>query len=328
MGGVFTEWEYWKSAQPQARVRPMTERPMWTCHSVYRETARVERTISLLDFLTAPATISNRKSQRLGNIGTGRINKVSAMKPVLAKIIQKVRIWRIFERTETDLCIAANAGSIDYADTWSSKRVHWLSTSSSTHCRTTYCGWENTVEVNTGGSWPSLLITRSHQWVAQESNIQWIPATLHNPTCMDHRQVCHGSAKAIPILDPVDVEMAYGSSASQYHCIQWHVRSYGWRYGSFGWEEDALEGRLILCREVWATEVVQMFYQSNSKDQSASVFSTYPRSFSGAVIVLEVGQGNGYHPYWREFVYHAISGGVSEVCAKRIQCQTLATVCQ
>jgi hypothetical protein len=27
---------------------------------LYRETARVERTISLLDFLTVPATISNR----------------------------------------------------------------------------------------------------------------------------------------------------------------------------------------------------------------------------------------------------------------------------
>ena len=32
---------------------------MWPCHSVYRETARVERMISLLDLLTAPATISN-----------------------------------------------------------------------------------------------------------------------------------------------------------------------------------------------------------------------------------------------------------------------------
>jgi len=38
----------------------MAERPMWPCYSVYRETSRVERTISLLDFLTAPATISNR----------------------------------------------------------------------------------------------------------------------------------------------------------------------------------------------------------------------------------------------------------------------------
>jgi len=52
--------KYWKSAQPRARVRPMAERPMWPCHSVYGETAIVERTISLLDFPTVPATISNR----------------------------------------------------------------------------------------------------------------------------------------------------------------------------------------------------------------------------------------------------------------------------
>jgi len=67
------------------------------------------------------------KSQRLRKEGNARINKVSAMKPGLAKIIEKVRIWRIFESTETDLCIAANACGIDYADTWSSKPVHWLS---------------------------------------------------------------------------------------------------------------------------------------------------------------------------------------------------------
>jgi hypothetical protein len=51
--------DYWKSAQPRTPVRPMAERPIWPCHSVYRETARVERTISLFDCLTAPATISN-----------------------------------------------------------------------------------------------------------------------------------------------------------------------------------------------------------------------------------------------------------------------------
>ena len=48
-----------KSAQPQARVCPTGERPIRPCHSVYRETTRVERTISLWDFLTAPYTISN-----------------------------------------------------------------------------------------------------------------------------------------------------------------------------------------------------------------------------------------------------------------------------
>jgi hypothetical protein len=36
---------------------------LWPCHSVYRETARLARMISLLDFLTAPATISNKSMQ-------------------------------------------------------------------------------------------------------------------------------------------------------------------------------------------------------------------------------------------------------------------------
>jgi hypothetical protein len=57
---IYDSGHYWKSAQPRPLVRPMAERPMWPCHSVYRETARVERTISLLDFLTAPATLFNR----------------------------------------------------------------------------------------------------------------------------------------------------------------------------------------------------------------------------------------------------------------------------
>jgi hypothetical protein len=33
------------------------------CHSVYRETARVEKTISLLDFFTAPASIFNKRGR-------------------------------------------------------------------------------------------------------------------------------------------------------------------------------------------------------------------------------------------------------------------------
>jgi len=47
------------NCQPHAWVCPMVERPMWPCHSVYRETSRAERTTSHLDFLTAAATISN-----------------------------------------------------------------------------------------------------------------------------------------------------------------------------------------------------------------------------------------------------------------------------
>jgi len=46
------------------------------------------------------------------------------MKPGLAKIIEKVRISRYFASSETHHHMVENACSIDYADTWSSKRVH------------------------------------------------------------------------------------------------------------------------------------------------------------------------------------------------------------
>jgi len=64
------------------------------------------------------------KSQRIREEGNARINKVSAMRPGLAKIFGKVRISRYFERPETDLHIAENACCIYYADTWSSKQLH------------------------------------------------------------------------------------------------------------------------------------------------------------------------------------------------------------
>jgi len=63
------------------------------------------------------------QSQRLRMEGNARIDKLSAMKPGVAKIIEKVRISRYFESPETDLHIAENASCIDYANTWSSKRV-------------------------------------------------------------------------------------------------------------------------------------------------------------------------------------------------------------
>jgi flagellar motor switch/type III secretory pathway protein FliN len=57
------------------------------------------------------------KSQRLRKEGNTRVNTVSAMRPGLAKMIEKVRISIYFECAETDLQIAENAGCIDYADT-------------------------------------------------------------------------------------------------------------------------------------------------------------------------------------------------------------------
>jgi len=174
-----------------------------------------------------------RKSQRQQKEGDARINKVSAMGSGLANIIEIVRNWRHFQRPETDLHIAENACCINYTDTWSLKRVHWLSKSQSTNRSTIYYGCENTVELNPWVAWVSLPITRIHPRVAQASKIQFLPATLENTKWMDHRQAHLESFKAIPILDPVDVEQAYVNSASRYHCLQWHVRSYGWHYASF-----------------------------------------------------------------------------------------------
>ena len=90
------------------------------------------------------------------------------------------------------------------------------------------------MEINTGVGWVGLPIPTIHTPVAEESKIQWLLAALHNPRWMDHRQVCDGCVKAIPVLDPMDVEKAYSDSASGYRCSEWYVQSYGRRYASFG----------------------------------------------------------------------------------------------
>jgi len=64
------------------------------------------------------------KNQRLRKEGNARINKVSAMRPGSAKIIEKVCISTYYESAETDHHIAENTCCIDYADTWTSKRVY------------------------------------------------------------------------------------------------------------------------------------------------------------------------------------------------------------
>jgi len=69
-------------------------------------------------------SVDRGKTERLRKEGNARINKVSAMKPGLAKIIEKEHISRNFESAETDLHIAENACCIDYANTWLSKWVH------------------------------------------------------------------------------------------------------------------------------------------------------------------------------------------------------------
>jgi hypothetical protein len=54
-------------------------------------------------------TIDIGSSQIHSHEGNARINKVAAMNPGLATIIEQVRISRYIERPETDLHIAVNA---------------------------------------------------------------------------------------------------------------------------------------------------------------------------------------------------------------------------
>jgi len=234
------------------------------------------------------------KSQRLRKEGNARINKVSAMRPGLAKKIEKVRISWDFESPETDLYIAENACCISYADSWSPKRVHWLSKSQNPHCGTSDYGCEDTVELYSGVGRARLPITGNHTRVASKPKIHWIPATIHNSGWMDDCQVCHGSIEAISILDHLDVEEAYSHIASHCHSVQWHVWSHGWRDVSFGQEGDSMEGRLVLRSEVSSTEAFQILRRSYSNDGHASAFRTHSRSFPEVAIVQEVGQGNGY----------------------------------
>jgi len=119
------------------------------------------------------------KSQRLRKEGNARINKVSAMNPGLAKIIEKVCISKYFENFETDHHIAANSHCVDYIDTGSSKWGYWLSKNKSTNCCSTYYGCELVVEFDTGVVWASLSITRIHLRVAEAFKVLWLLVTLH-----------------------------------------------------------------------------------------------------------------------------------------------------
>ena len=134
-------------------------------------------------------SIDIRKSQRLRKEGNARINKVAAMRPGLATIIEKVCISWHFERPETNLHPAENACCNDYADTWSSKQVHWLSKSQSPHRSTIDYGCKDTLEFDIGDVWACLQITKIHSQVAPKPKIQWLPATLHNTGLMDHFKV-------------------------------------------------------------------------------------------------------------------------------------------
>jgi len=180
--------------------------------------------------------------------------------------------WKAHERNQQ---YAKNACCMDYANTQSLKWDLWLSKSEFTTRSTTNYGCSDTMTFNTGVVWETLPITRIHPKGAQQSKIPWLPHTLHNPGWMNHRHITCANFMTIQVLDSEDVEKAYGYPASSDHCLQWHVRWYGWRYASFSWQDNRMEGSLILCHEVCATETVQILCRSHSNNGYASHFSIY-----------------------------------------------------
>jgi len=105
------------------------------------------------------------KTQRHQKEANARISKLWARRSDLAKITEKVCNSRKFENPATDLHIAANTCSVDYADSGSSKRVRWLSNSNSRNRSTTYNQCENMVVVDKGVARVSQLIMRIHPQV-------------------------------------------------------------------------------------------------------------------------------------------------------------------
>ena len=225
------------------------------------------------------------KSQRLRKEGNARINKVSVMRPGLAKLLEKVHISWYFESPEADLHKAENGCGINYVNTWSQKRVYWLSNSQSPHCSTSDYGCEDTLDLYSGVAHASLPLMGILPQVASEPKICWIVATIHNWGWVDDCQICHGSIEAMSILDPLVVQEAYSHIASCSYSVQWHVRSHGWLDANFGQEEDSMAGRLVLHCEVSSTEAVQKLCRSDSNDSHASDSRVHPGSFQEIAIV-------------------------------------------
>jgi hypothetical protein len=204
---------------------------------------------------------------------------VSAMRPGFAKIIEKVRISWYFVSPEADLHKGENAGCYNDANTWSPKRVYWLTKCQSSHCSTSDYGCEDTVKLYSGVVQTPLPLTGFHPRVSSEPKILWISATFHNLGWMDDCQVCHGSIEAISILDPVGIDGAYSHIASGFDSVSWHVRSHEWRDASFGQEEDCIAGTLVLRCEVSSTVALRILRRSHYHAEHASDFLAQRWSF-------------------------------------------------
>ena len=119
--------------------------------------------------------------------------------------------------------------------------------------------------------------TNDQNWPMSGPRIQstGITGHFHNRVWKDHQQVCDGRLKAFQIQDPMVLENTFGYSASHHHCLQWHVPLYSQCYAIFTWEENSMEGRLILCCKECVTEGVQILCGSYSNNWSVFHFGTH-----------------------------------------------------
>jgi hypothetical protein len=147
-------------------------------------------------------SINIRKSPWLQNVGHATMDKVSAMRQGLSKIIEKVHLSWYFESTETVLNIAENTCSIVYVNTWSLKQVLSLSSSQTLHYSTWYYGCEDTWALSTRVARVDLPFTGIHTRVAPKCKIHWLVAPLHNSRWMDDYPVCHGSIGDMSNIGP------------------------------------------------------------------------------------------------------------------------------
>jgi hypothetical protein len=139
---------------------------------------------------------------------------------------------------------------------------------------------------------------------------------------MDHYQVLDGRFQAIPIVVPVNGQETYRYIGSRYHILQGQVQSPGWRYASIGEEEDTMDWRLGLHSQVCMIQAVQIMCWTDTLDRYVTDLWSYPQSYPEVVIVLTVGEINGYLSWGGHILYYPIPEDVSEVCGKWILCQT------
>jgi hypothetical protein len=115
------------------------------------------------------------KSQRLRKEGNARINMVSVMRPGIATRFENVRISTYFESAESDLHIAENVCCIDYAETWSSKRL--------LDCQKAKVRIAVLPNIGVKPHWNSTLELLVHTYILPELTRKW----LENPKHSDYR---------------------------------------------------------------------------------------------------------------------------------------------